>query len=73
MHIFEKVLQKYIFSELLQLYCQVSQSVRGKCSKIVNTFLFLFSIKMSVFRTEMFVRIADRVDPDQTASSEAVC
>ena len=40
-----------------------------------NTFLFLFSNKMLVFRAgihKMLVRIANREDPDQTASSEAV-
>ena len=55
----------------------VCQSVvrYSKCSKISNNFLFLFSDKMLVFRTgihKMLVRIANRVDPDQTASSEAV-
>ena len=47
----------------------------SKCSKISNTFLFLFSNKMLVIRTgihKMLVRIADREEPDQTASSEAV-
>ena len=49
--------------------------VYGKCSKISNTFLFLFSNKMLVFRAgnhKRLVRIANRADPDQTASSEAV-
>ena len=41
-----------------------------KCSKILNTFLFLFSTKKLVIR--MLVRIANREDTDQTASSEAV-
>ena len=48
----------------------------GKCSKISNTFLFLFSNKMLVFRARIqktLLRIALREDPDQTASSEAVC
>ena len=47
----------------------------GKCSKILNTFLFLFSNKIMVFMAgiyKMFVRIAKREDPDQTAFSEAV-
>ena len=47
----------------------------GKCSKNLNTFLSLFSIKMLVFRAgihKMDVRIANSEDPDQTASSEAV-
>ena len=45
----------------------------NKCSKILNTFLFLN--KMSVIRTgihEMVVREANREDHDQTAASEAV-
>ena len=48
---------------------------RSKCSKNSNTFLFLFSNKMLVFRAgihKMLVRIANREYPDQTASSEAV-
>ena len=47
----------------------------GKCSKISYTFLFLFSNKMLIFRAgihNMDVRIANREDPDQTASLEAV-
>ena len=47
----------------------------GKCSKILNTFLILFSNKMLIFRAgihKILVRIANREDPDQTASSEAV-
>ena len=46
-----------------------------KCCKIFNTFLFLFSNKMWVFRAvtqKMLVRKANREDPDQTALSEAV-
>ena len=57
--------------------CDVSMSLEsyGKCSKISNTFFFLFSNKMLVFRTgihKKLVRIANREDPDQTASSEAI-
>ena len=47
----------------------------GKCSKILNTFFFLFSNKIGVIRGgihKMLVRIANREDPYQTASSEAV-
>ena len=47
----------------------------GKCSKILNTFLFLLSNKILVFRAgihKMLVRIANREELDQTASSEAV-
>ena len=46
----------------------------GKCVKISNTFLFLFSNKVLVIKAgiqEVFVRIANMKDPDQTASSEA--
>ena len=42
---------------------------KGKCSKISNTFLLLFSNRMLVIKAginEMFVRIANREDPDQT-------
>ena len=45
----------------------------SKCSKISNTFLFLFSNKMLVFGARIhkfLVRVANREDPDQTASSE---
>ena len=46
-----------------------------KCSKILNTFLFLFSNKLLVFMAGihiMLVRIGTREEPDQTASLEAV-
>ena len=45
----------------------------SKCSKISSTFLFLFSNKMLIIMAgihKMFVRIANREDPDQTASLE---
>ena len=45
-----------------------------KCSKNSNTFFFLFSNKMLVIIAGihiMLVRLANREDPDQTASSEA--
>ena len=44
----------------------------GKCSKILNTFLFLFSNKMLVFRAgfqKMLARIANREDPEFLRSS----
>ena len=50
-------------------------NIYDKCSKISNTFLFPLSTKMLVFRDgidKMLVRIANREDPDQTASAEAV-
>ena len=53
----------------------MSTNMNGKCSKILNTFLFLFQYKVLVIRAgilKMLVRIANREDPDQTASSEAV-
>ena len=43
--------------------------------KYLTLFLFLFSNKMLVFRAEshkVLVIIANREDPDQTASEEAV-
>ena len=46
----------------------------GKYSKISNTFHFLFSNKTLVIRArihKMLVRITNRVDPDQTASSRS--
>ena len=49
--------------------------VYGKCSNISNTFLFLFSNKMLVFRAgihKFLARVTNREDPDQTASSEEV-
>ena len=44
----------------------------GKCSKIWDTFLFMFSNEMLVFRArnhKMLVKIANWEDPYQTASS----
>ena len=49
--------------------------IYGKCSKVWNFFHFIFTNKMLLNRTgvnKMLVRIANREDPDQTASSEAV-
>ena len=45
----------------------------GKRSRILNTFLVLFTYKMLVINDgihKMLVRIAKMEDPDQTASSE---
>ena len=53
----------------------LTQPIYGKCSKISNKFLFLFSTKFLVIRTgmhQLLFRIANRGDPDQTTSSEAV-
>ena len=54
---------------------QIKKVVYGKCSKISNTYLFLFSNKMLVFKAgihKLLVRVANREEPDQTAFSEAV-
>ena len=53
----------------------IKDSIVNKCSKILDTFLVLFSYKMLVVKAgihKMLVAIANREDPDQTASSEAV-
>ena len=50
-------------------------NISDNCPKIWNDFLFMFSNKMLVIRAgihKMLVKIANREDPDQTASSEAV-
>ena len=50
------------------------QSEYGKRYKILNTFLFLFSNEMLVFRTgihKMLVRIENREDPDQTLKKQS--
>ena len=54
---------------------QLGYASYSKNSKILNTFLGPFSNKMLIIRAgthKMLVRIANREDPDQTASSEAV-
>ena len=60
---------------LRQCVVSLSKTLYGKCSKILNTFLSLFSNKIMVFRAgihKFLVRVANREDPDQTASLEAV-
>ena len=67
-------------SRLLESLVKIEQvkvrfSDYGKSSKILNILLFLFSNKMLVISAgthKMLVRKANREDPDQTASSEAV-
>ena len=52
-----------------------SNQTNGKCSKISNAFLILVSNKTLIIRGgihKMLGKIANREDPDQTASSEAV-
>ena len=57
-------------------YCTVNLWIKlCKCSKILKTFLGLFSNEMLVNRTgihRMLVKIANREDLDQTASSGSV-
>ena len=53
--------------------CEYNSSLNR--AKHSSTFLILFSNKMLIFRVlihKMLARIANREDPDQTASSEAV-
>ena len=55
---------------VISLYVS-SNAIYGKCFKILNTFIFLFSNKILIIRAgthRMLVRIANRVDPYQTAS-----
>ena len=60
----------------LRIHVEILYTQRqGKCSKISNTFLFLFSYKIVIFRAiiyKMLVKIANREDLYQTASSKAV-
>ena len=60
--------------QFLNIYCISSINNNGKCSKILNTFLSLFS-KMLVFSAgihQFLVRIANREDHDQTASESLI-
>ena len=57
--------------------CLMSVNVKyGKCSKILSTFLFLISNNIGYQYMadihKMLVRIVNREDSNQTASSEAV-
>ena len=59
---------------LLPIHCKFLKVKYGKCSKILSTFLVLFLNKMLVISAgihKMLIRIANREEPDQTAS-EAV-
>ena len=49
-----------------------SNKIYGKCSKISNTFLCLFSTNIRAGIHKILVRIAKNDDTDQTVSSEAV-
>ena len=60
----------YLCSQLIKKYESTVNVL-----KFQNTFLFLFSNKILVIRAgihKMLVRIANRENPDQTASSESV-
>ena len=62
-----------IILQCIQVLHANDSVVYHKCSKISNTFLFLFSNKMLVFRAgihKILVRIAKREDPGQTASED---
>ena len=66
--------QKLISKKTDQKYDFEKKFYDGKCSKILNTFLLLFSIKMLVIKAgirNILARIVNRTDPDQTASSGA--
>ena len=57
-----------VFNALTEVYF-------GECSIVSNTFLVLFSNKILLFKAgicKLLVRMTNREDPDQTASSEAV-
>ena len=59
----------------MRVWMEAIKDLYCKCSKISNTFFFMFSNKMLVFWAgthKKLVRIAIRENPDQTASSEAV-
>ena len=61
--------------EIITLSESQQKSMYGKCSKITKTFLFLISVKNVDYlswNSQNHVRIVNREDPDQTASSEAV-
>ena len=69
------LIQKHCDCPLYIKDSQVKIYKYGKCSKISNTLLFLFSNKILVIKPwihEMLVRIVNMEDPDQIASSEAV-
>ena len=58
----------------MKIQSQSGQSEYGKRYKIFNTFLFLFSNEILVFRTgihKMLVRIENREDPDQTLKKQS--
>ena len=71
----EIVYSRDLFQPKLLVYAISTKVLYSNYSKISNTFLFLFSVKMLVFGAgihKMLVGIANREDPDQTAFSEAV-
>ena len=59
----------------MQTFAFSAKPAYGTCSKLSHNFPFLFSNKMMVIRArirKISVRLANREDPDPTASSEAV-
>ena len=72
----QKLCQISKFSYFVQcLWIYTLKQSYGKSSRIWNTLIFIFLNKMLVIRTgihKMFVRIANRADPDEIVSSEEV-
>ena len=76
---FSRIVESHIEKILLPMYTSLQPSNSGdsnsygKCYKVLNTFYFLFSMEMWVKRwnSQNTFRIANKEDPDQTAS-EAV-
>ena len=69
----QQAVQMNIFTAVLCALKVSTEENYGKCSKILNTFLFLFSNSMLVINAEthkMLVRKANREVPNQTASEE---
>ena len=73
-HTFACNLQQPFLNQQKEDITRTSDNTYSKCSKILNTVHFLFSEKIWVIRAgihKMLVRIANREDCEQTASSEA--
>ena len=47
----------------------IVEAIYGLCSKLLNTFIFLFSLVIRAGIRQMLVRIATSEDHDQTASA----
>ena len=65
------IIIRFLINLQVQSITQIADKNNGKCSKISNTLFFLFSNKIlfsGLEFTKLLVRIANREDPDQTAS-----